>query len=80
MSAYIRTIRSGFNVTSVTKYEECKIAHGFHPRHIENAGTIDDPDDNHQRYGFGKEVPFDILQLCIELDGELYVWKEWTDI
>lgn len=29
---------------------------------------------------FNKHVFPEIVQLCVELDGDLYIWREWKDL
>lgn len=59
-------------VTLVDKYEDVELdSYDNRVRMMLQDTTVMEPRD----IGFSPCIEF--LQLCIKLDGELYVWEEW---
>lgn len=77
---YVKTVTDLFGdewIATLTPYEKCSVTEDRHHYILEvNPETHIGPD----KWEFADEVPIDKLQLCILLDGDLYVWAEWKGL
>lgn len=78
---YVATMVDLFNgdwIATLTPYEHCVISEdGYYMVVEESPETHIGPEKWEDTPG---SIPIETLKLCIELDGDLYIWKEWDDI
>lgn len=72
---YLRTITFGdsFTIVAVTPLEHVNLGKLCGNVSIE----IVDEMEHNSAWDTGGKLHVHVAQLCIELDDELYVWKEW---